>query len=175
LDLALGRGDSPDLELGLALPATASYIRYLQRLRWFLAAARVTVYIVSQAGGVAVTSPGHVPTSGFAVPGTGQAAAGTRRKLGLPGPSRLEMPLLHVLAQSGGELGRSDAIAQVARWFPEVPQPTPAEFGQRVSIAQWALQEAGQSELSSRGVWKITPAGRARHDADWEDWVSKQS
>src|SRR5205809_8113691 len=36
LDLALGRGASPDLEMSLALPAMASYIRYLQRLRWFL-------------------------------------------------------------------------------------------------------------------------------------------
>ena len=174
LDLALGRGNSPDIELGLALPAIASYIRYLQRLRWFLAAARVSVYLVSQAGGVAVTSPGRAPTGGLAVPNVGQAVTGTRRKLGLPGARRLEMPLLHVLAQSGGELGRSDAVALVARWFPEVPQPIPAEFGQRVSIAQWALQEAGQSELSGRGIWKITEAGRARHDAEWEEWASQE-
>jgi hypothetical protein len=174
LDLALGRGDSPDVELGLALPAIASYIRYLQRLRWFLAAARVYVYLVSQAGGVAVTLPGQAPASGLAVPSMAQAVTGTRRKLGLPGARRLEIPLLHVLAQSEGELGRSDAIALVARWFPEVPQPIPAEFGQRVSIAQWALQEAGQSELSGRGVWKITAAGRARHDAEWADWESKE-
>ena len=84
------------------------------------------------------------------------------------------MPLLHALAQSGGVLSRADAITLVARWFPEVPQPIPAEFGQRVSIAQWALQEAGESESSGRGMWKITEQGRARHDAEWEEWAEKE-
>lgn len=173
LDLALGRGASPDLELSLALPAMASYIRYLQRLRWFLAAARVSVYLVSQEGRVTVTPPGAAPVSAFMPANIPPATTGTRRKLGLPGATRLEMPLLHALVQSGGELSRSDAITLVARWFPEVPQPIPAEFGQRVSVAQRALQLAGQSELSGRGMWKITGAGRARHDAEWDGWEKR--
>jgi hypothetical protein len=173
LELALGRGASPDLEMSLALPAMASYIRYLQRLRWFLAAARVAVYLVSQEGGVTVTPPGSAPVSVFVPTNIPPATTGTRRKLGLPGATRLQMPLLHALVQSGGELSRSDAIPLVARWFPEVPQPIPAEFGQRVSVAQRALQVANQSELSGRGMWKITGEGRARHDAEWEEWQKK--
>ena len=50
-DLALSRGADPDLDLALALPTMASYIRYLQRLRWFFSVARVSVYLVSQVGG----------------------------------------------------------------------------------------------------------------------------
>jgi hypothetical protein len=174
LDIALGRGSSPDIEMSLALPAMASYIRYLQRLRWFLAAARVSVYLVSQEGGVTVTPPGSAPVSVFVPSNIPLATTGTRRKLGLPGATRLQIPLLHAFMQSGGELSRSDAITLVARWFPEVPQPIPAEFGQRVSVAQRALQVAGQSELSGRGMWKITEEGRARHDAEWEDWQKKE-
>jgi len=170
LDIALGRGASPDMEMSLALPAMASYIRYLQRLRWFLASARVAVYLVSQEGRVTVTPPGAAPVSAFLTANLPPATTGMRRKLGLPGATRLEMPLLHSFVQSGGELSRSEAITLVARWFPEVPQPIPAEFGQRVSVAQRALQIAGQSELSGRGMWKITDDGRARHDAGWADW-----
>jgi hypothetical protein len=174
LDLALGRGASPELELSLALPAMASYIRYLQRLRWFLSAARIWVYLVSQEGGVTVTAPGAAPTNVFAPSTLPPATTGTRRKLGLPGASRLQMPLLHAFVASGGELSRGDAITAVARWFPEVPQPVPAEFGQRVSVAQRALQVDGLSELSGRGQWKITEAGRATHDSGWEDWLRKE-
>ena len=173
LDLALGRGSSPDLDLSLALPVMASYIRYLQRLRWFLAASRVSVYLVSQEGGVTVTAPGAAPASAFVTSTVPTATTGMRRKLGLPGATRLQMPLLHSFVTSGGELSRGDAIALVARWFPEVPQPIPAEFGQRVSVAQRALQVAGQSELTGRGMWKITEEGRTRHEAEWDDWLKK--
>jgi hypothetical protein len=174
LDLALARGASPDVELSLALPVMASYIRYLQRLRWFLSSARISVYLVSQEGGVTVTPPGSAPASVFVPTNLPPAATGTRRKLGLPGATRLQIPLLHAFVQSGGELSRTDAITLVARWFPEVPQPIPSEFGQRVSVAQRALQVAGQSELSGRGMWKLTEDGRRRYDAEWEAWEQKE-
>ncbi|HKP53011.1 MAG TPA: hypothetical protein VJ183_10195 [Chloroflexia bacterium] len=174
LELALGRGASPELELALALPAMASYIRYIQRLRWFMSSARVSVYLVSQDGAVSVTPPGAAPVSALMPSNIPMATAGTRRKLGLPGASRLQIPLLHAFVASGGELSRVDAIPLVARWFPEVPQPIPAEFGQRVSVAQRALQVAGQSELTGRGMWRITDEGRARHDAEWEEWQRRE-
>src|SRR5204862_578018 len=131
----------PEVDLGLGLPAMASYIRYLQRLRWFLAAARVTIYLVSQEGRVALTPPGKPPVSIF--PPTEPAMLGQRRKLGLPGSTRLELPVLHTLIAAGGTATRGEVIAAVARWFPEVPQPPPAEFGQRLSVAQRTLQVAG--------------------------------
>ncbi len=174
LDLALGRGADPDIQLSLALPAMASYIRYLQRLRWFLAAARVSVYLVSQEGRVAVTPPGAPPVSLFAPHAVPPAVPGTRRKLGLPGASRMQLPLLHALLAAGGTAGRAALISAVARWFPDVPQPPPVEFGQRLSVAQRTLQVDGLTEAGQRGVWRITPTGRALHDAQWDEWRTKE-
>jgi hypothetical protein len=173
LDLALSRGADPDLDLALALPTMASYIRYLQRLRWFLSAARVSVYLVSQEGKVAVTPPGAAPVNVFVPPATSTAFSGKRRKLGLPGATRLQLPLLHALVVLGGTASRSDAISTVAQWFPEVTQPPPLEFGQRLSIAQNTLQEEGLTEAAGRGVWTITDAGRTAHDTQWEEWLQK--
>ena len=173
LDLALGRGADPEVDLSLGLPAMASYIRYLQRLRWLLAAARVSVYLVSQEGRVAVTPPGAPPVSQFAPPPA--APAGSRQKPGLPGASRLHLPLLHALVTAGGAASRAALIPAVARWFPEVPQPPPAEFGRRLSVAQRALQVAGLSELDTRGVWRVTAAGRAQYTAQWDAWHAKHA
>src|SRR5215203_3678493 len=170
LDIALGRGGDPDVEMALAIPAMASYVRYLQRMRWFMDASRTSVYMVSQEGNVAVTPPGAAPMNYSAQAGMPGAVQGQRRKLGLPGASRLHLPLLHALVMSTGELTRADAILSVARWFPEVPTPPPAEFGQRVSVAQSALQAEGLTEIIGRGVWSITEKGRTLHDNDWEAW-----
>lgn len=175
LDLALGRGADPEVDLSLALPAMASYIRYIQRLRWFLAAARVTVYLVAQDGRVTVTPPGAPPVSVFGPSAPEPPVMGKRRKLGLPGASRLQVPLLHALIAAGGTASRTDMILAVARWFPEVPNPPPAEFAQRISVAQRTLQVEGLSELEGRGLWRITDAGRTLHDAQWNEWLRKRS
>lgn len=172
-ELALSRGSDPDLDLALALPTMASYVRYLQRLRWFLSAARVTVYLVSQEGRVSVTPPGAAPVNVFAPSSPAPAVSGKRRKLGLPGASRLQLPLLHALVMAGGVAGRSECIKLVAQYFPEVSQPPPAEFGQRLSISQNALQEEGLTEAAGRGTWQITEAGREVHDGQWQDWVER--
>src|SRR5947208_8241248 len=87
-DLALSRGADPDLDLSLALPAMAGYIRYLQRLRWFLSAARVSVYLVSQEGRVSVMPPGPAPVSAFTPPNDTLAPTGNHRNPAPPGASR---------------------------------------------------------------------------------------
>ena len=76
---------------------------------------------------------------------------------------------------AGGAAPRSELIPAVARWFPEVPQPPPAEFGQRLSVAQRTLQTEGLSALEGRGLWRITDAGREYHDVHWEEWQHKHS
>jgi hypothetical protein len=175
-DIALNRGSDPDLELSLGLPTMAGYIRYLQRLRWFLASARISVYLVSQDGRVTVMAPGAAPVGALApvAPSTQDVpAVSARRKLGLPGASRVQLPLLHVLQQLGGKASRTECISMVANWFPEVSQPPPTEFGQRVSIAQSTLQIEGLTEITERGTWAITDAGRAAHDAEWANWTKR--
>jgi hypothetical protein len=176
LDLALERGANPDLDLGLALPTMAGYIRYLQRLRWFLASARVSVYLVSQDGRVMFMPPGAAPVSVVTSPTAmaADASGNRRRKLGLPGASRLQLPLLHALIMLGGTASRTECISMVTQWFPEVLQPPTADFGQRLSIAQNTLQVEGLTEIVGRGTWAITEAGRAAHDAEWEDWLKKE-
>ncbi|HEY0070122.1 MAG TPA: hypothetical protein VGE04_09170 [Chloroflexia bacterium] len=175
LDLALNRGADPELSLSIALPTMAGYIRYLQRLRWFLAAARISVYLVSQDGRVTIMAPGAAPVSAVTSAGAAPSAGtSTRRKLGLPGSSRLQLPLLHSLIAAGGTASRTECIALVAQWFPEVPQPPPTEFGQRLSIAQNTTQLEGFTEIVERGVWAITEAGRSVHDAEWEDWLKNK-
>ncbi len=177
-ELCLSRGADPDLDLALALPTMASYIRYLQRLRWFLSIARITVYLVSQDGQVTVTLPGAAPVNVFAAPNftPGPSAGGTgkRRKLGLPGASRLQLPLLHALVMGQGSLSRTESIKAVAEWFPEVAQPAPPEFGQRLSIAQNTLMEEGLTEAAGRGNWRITEGGREVHDSYWQEWLVKE-
>jgi hypothetical protein len=79
-----------------------------------------------------------------------------------------------VLIKAGGQASRTESISAVAQWFPELPQPLPPEFGQRISIAQSTLQLEGLTELVGRGLWRITEAGRAAHDAEWEDWLRKE-
>jgi hypothetical protein len=177
LDLALNRGADPEVNLSLALPTMAGYIRYLQRLRWFLAAARISVYLVAQDGRVTILAPGAAPVSAVSAVSAQAPSPGTsttRRKLGLPGSSRLQLPLLHTLIVSGGRASRTECIGLVAQWFPEVPQPPPAEFGQRLSIAQNTTQLEGFTEIVERGVWAITEAGRAVHDAEWEEWLKNK-
>ncbi len=172
LDLALVRGSDPDVELSLALPAMASYIRYLQRLRWFLAAARTSIYLVAQDGRVAVTPPGASPVSAV-IPTLATRVIGQRRKVGLPGSSRMRLPLLHTLVSAGGQAARSEVIANVARWFPDMTQPLPSEFGQRLSVAQSMLQTEGLTMLNGRGIWQITEAGRELYANHWKEWLHK--
>ena len=86
----------------------------------------------------------------------------------------MQLPLLHALIMTGGTASRAESIMIVAQWFPEVPQPPPAEFGQRLSIAQSTLQLEGLTELVGRGIWRITEAGRAAHEAEWEEWLRKE-
>jgi hypothetical protein len=171
LDLALNRGAAPDLDLSLALPATPAYVRYLQGLRWFLAAARVSTYLVGKDGNVTVIAPGASAASLYRAPTT--EAKSSRRKLGLPGASRMQLPLLHVLIEAGGSVSRAACIAALAPWFVEVPQPLPEEFSQRVSLAHSTLKSEGLTEQHERGVWVITDAGRAAHDAEWPAWLRK--
>jgi restriction system protein len=89
-----------------------------------------------------------------------------------PKQSEVELPLLKVLAETGGAAEPKGIYPQVAKFFPEL---TPEDQERRMeskpssrkwwNLVQWARQtlvQAGQIDGSTRGVWKLTDSGRAR-------------
>lgn len=92
-----------------------------------------------------------------------------------PRQAEIEIPLLRVLAEQGGEARPRDVYPRVAAHFPEL---TPEEQEERLenypstrkwsNLVQWVRQrlvDIGQVDGSQRGIWKITAAGRARLEA----------
>ena len=91
--------------------------------------------------------------------------------MAFPKQSDVEVPLLQVLRDSGGSVPK-EVYPKVATYFPDL---TPEEQDQRLessaatrkwwNLVQWARQDlvqAGEVDGSTRGVWKLTEAGRAR-------------
>jgi restriction system protein len=89
-----------------------------------------------------------------------------------PQQKDIEIPLLKALVQLGGEAKPRDIYPLVATFFPEL---TPEEQEERLenypsvrkwsNLVQWVRQRLVDQENidgSTRGVWRITPAGRAR-------------
>lgn len=89
-----------------------------------------------------------------------------------PRQKDIEAPLLQALSKLGGEAKPRDIYPVVAELFPDL---TVDEQEQRMesdpstrkwwNLVQWARQtlvERGEIDKSTRGIWKITSAGRAR-------------
>lgn len=89
-----------------------------------------------------------------------------------PKQGDIEVPLLKVLAESGGSAKPRDIYPKVAAYFPEL---TAEEQEQRLessastrkwwNLVQWVRQrlvESREIDGSTRGVWTLTDAGRAR-------------
>lgn len=89
-----------------------------------------------------------------------------------PRQAEVEIPLLQVLAELGGEGEPRQIYALVANHFSEL---TAEEQEERLenypstrkwnNLVQWVRQrlvDVGQIDGSQRGVWRITPSGRAR-------------
>ena len=88
-----------------------------------------------------------------------------------PKQKDIEVPLLAVLDQLGGEAKPRDVYRIVAASFPDL---TAEEQEERLesshstrkwsNLVQWVRQrlvEIGEIDGSTRGVWRITPAGRS--------------
>jgi restriction system protein len=89
-----------------------------------------------------------------------------------PKQSDVEVPLLQVLVESGGSAKPRDVYPKLAALFPSL---TPDEQEQRLesspstrkwwNLVQWVRQhlvQAGEIDGTTRGMWKVTSAGRAR-------------
>lgn len=90
----------------------------------------------------------------------------------MPYPSRpdVEVPLLRVLLDLGGEAKPSEVYEPLAAQFPSMTaeeRKAPRANGEPqwendVRFARQELVDKGELDGSEYGVWKITPAGRAR-------------
>ena len=89
-----------------------------------------------------------------------------------PKQGDIEIPLLKVLAESGGSAKPRDIYPKVAAYFPEL---SVEEQEQRLessastrkwwNLVQWVRQrlvESHEIDGATRGVWRLTDAGRAR-------------
>lgn len=89
-----------------------------------------------------------------------------------PTQAEIEIPLLKVINSLGGACQPRQTYPQVARYFPLL---TEEEQNQRLenypnirkwwNMVQWARQrcvENGEISATTRGIWKITDAGRQR-------------
>jgi restriction system protein len=88
----------------------------------------------------------------------------------LPTQTEVEIPLLRVIGQLGGEAAPRDVYGPVAAFFPQL---TPEDLSARMDSGamkwwnhvQWARQrllEKKEIDGSVRGVWRLTDLGRAR-------------
>lgn len=96
-----------------------------------------------------------------------------------PKQSDVELPLLRALLEIGGSARPKDLYPRVAVCFPDLTQeeqeerlenfPSTRKWWNLVQWARQSLVDAGELDGSTRGVWKITEAGRTRvlgSDAD---------
>ena len=92
--------------------------------------------------------------------------------MAFPRQAEVELPLLKVLADLGGEGKPREIYPLVANHFPDL---TAEEQEERLenfpstrkwnNLVQWVRQrlvETGQIDGSERGVWRLTPVGRER-------------
>lgn len=92
--------------------------------------------------------------------------------MAFPKQSDVEVPLLKVLADSGGSSKPRDVYPRLATCFPELTaedqelrlesSPNTRKWWNLVQWVRQHLVEAGEIDGSTRGVWTLTDAGRAR-------------
>jgi restriction system protein len=95
--------------------------------------------------------------------------------MAFPKQKEIEIPLLAALEQLGGEAKPRDVYPLVTQSFPELTveeqelrlesSPTTPKWHNLVAWVRMTLVYAGEIDRSTRGVWKITPAGRLRLSA----------
>ena len=92
--------------------------------------------------------------------------------MSFPKQSEIELPLLKLLHKLGGKSEPKALYPKIAEQFPQLTEEdltarlpsSPSTFRWH-NLVQWSRQklvEKGQLDGSTRGVWKLTPQGRAR-------------
>src|SRR5438874_6262397 len=92
--------------------------------------------------------------------------------MSFPKQSEIELPLLKLLQQLGGKAEPKELYPTIAKMFPQLSEedltartPSNPSIFRWHNLVQWSRQklvEKGEIDPSTRGVWKLTPRGRAR-------------
>ena len=92
--------------------------------------------------------------------------------MSFPKQSEIELPLLKTLQELGGKAEPKALYPKLAEMFPQLTEedlsarmPSSPSIFRWHNIVQWSRQklvEKGEIDGSTRGVWKLTPRGRAR-------------
>ncbi len=92
--------------------------------------------------------------------------------MSFPKQSEIELPLLKLLHELGGKAQPKELYPKIAELFPQLTEEdltarlpsSPSTFRWQ-NLVQWSRQklvEKGEIDPSTRGIWKLTPRGRAR-------------
>jgi len=98
--------------------------------------------------------------------------------LPFPTQENIELPLLKVIEESGGQLSLDEAVKKVTDIFDRLTEEDKTRrlatgrkrWSNRVQWARYRLLRKGELDGSVWGVWKITAKGRARLLAEWSLW-----
>lgn len=101
----------------------------------------------------------------------------------LPKTKNIELPLLRVINDSGGELKPEEAILRVEDFFPELTAEDKRRLNQsgqyqwknRVQWARQSLVIKGYMSREPHGVWGITPEGKRFLEEHWASWTPEYS
>ena len=96
----------------------------------------------------------------------------------MPTISNIELPLLKVLYETGGQLPFGEAIAKVKEKYPDLTEEAKNSvlssggnrLNNRIAWARQHLVDKGEIDGSIYGVWRITDKGIIRLQNEWEGW-----
>ena len=102
----------------------------------------------------------------------------------MPKETSIELPLLRVIADAGGELPLHEAIRRVERFFPDLTEEDKQKRYQvsghpvwslRVRWARQSLVSKGYLYREPKGTWRITPEGQTYLEEKWTSWQPRYS
>lgn len=97
----------------------------------------------------------------------------------IPTYKNIELPLLRVIVDAGGELRVDEAVKRVEAYFPALAEEDKRKrrndgrtlvWRNTVRYARWQLVKKGYLYHGPRGACRITPEGRAHLDQHWPTW-----
>ena len=96
----------------------------------------------------------------------------------MPKEENIELPLLKVLMDAGGELNIRDAITKTKDLYPDLTPEDKASvlssgenrLNNRIAWCRQKLVAKGDIDASIRGIWKITERGKRRIETEFNGW-----